>query len=152
MSETTEKRVIEIQGVKFEVDLRSAKRIEEFKVGDRVKVLRKDYQSYKSHPGVIVGFDNFRKLPTIIVAYVDVDYSKAAVKFVYFNQQTEDVELCVNSDDLALDKARVLEYMDAAIHKAQEEVIGLERKKKYFLTRFGQYFEEPAFAKEMEDE
>jgi hypothetical protein len=32
------KRIVEIDGVKIEVDLRSAKRIDTFRVGDNVKV------------------------------------------------------------------------------------------------------------------
>ena len=34
-----EKRIVEIDGVKIEVDLRTAKRIDTFAVGDNVKVL-----------------------------------------------------------------------------------------------------------------
>jgi hypothetical protein len=148
MSDEQTTRVIEIQGTKFEVDLRTATRIDQFKVGDRIKVLKKRYEEYKSHPGVIVGFDAFKELPTIIVAYVDVEYSKASINFLYFNENSKDCELCGYSDDIALDKARVLEYLDAAINKAKEEVADLERKKRYFLTRFGQYFEQPAWAEE----
>ena len=38
-----EKRIVEIDGVKIEVDLRTAKRIDTFRVGDNVKVLCKEY-------------------------------------------------------------------------------------------------------------
>lgn len=48
MSETT---IIEINGVKLEIDLRHAKRIDNLRVGDTVKVLRKRYDdSYESFP------------------------------------------------------------------------------------------------------
>lgn len=36
------KRIIEIDGVKIEVDLRTAKRIDTYRVGDNVKILNKD--------------------------------------------------------------------------------------------------------------
>ena len=49
MTDTT---IIEINGLKLEIDLRSAKRIDSFRVGDNVKILRKDYNSYKSCYGV----------------------------------------------------------------------------------------------------
>ena len=42
------KRIIEINGIKMEVDLRNAKRIDTFKVGDPVKVLDMTYQPQKS--------------------------------------------------------------------------------------------------------
>ena len=37
------KTMVEIDGVKMEVDLRTARRIDTFAVGDNVKVLCKDY-------------------------------------------------------------------------------------------------------------
>ena len=41
-----EKRIVEIDGVKIEVDLRTAKRIDTFAVGDNVKVLCKEYNNW----------------------------------------------------------------------------------------------------------
>lgn len=38
-----ERRIVEINGVKIEVDMRTAKRVDSFRVGDNVKVLDKDY-------------------------------------------------------------------------------------------------------------
>ena len=37
-----EKRIVEIDGVKIEVDLRTAKRVDSYKVGDNVKILEKE--------------------------------------------------------------------------------------------------------------
>jgi hypothetical protein len=51
-----ETRIVEINGVKLELDMRQAKlqSIDTFKVGDSVKVLIKEYgDSYKTHAGVI---------------------------------------------------------------------------------------------------
>jgi hypothetical protein len=53
MSEET-KRVIEINGVKMEVDMRYAKRVDELRIGSRVKVLIKEYSSYKIYLGVSI--------------------------------------------------------------------------------------------------
>ena len=36
-------KTIEINGVKLEIDLRTAKRVDTFKIGDNVKVLKKEY-------------------------------------------------------------------------------------------------------------
>jgi hypothetical protein len=93
MSEDKNIRVIEINGIKMEIDLRTAKRIDNLKVGDRVKVLIKEYTSYKVHPGTIIGFEPFEKLPTIIIAYMETTYSSASVKFLYYNAKTEDTEV-----------------------------------------------------------
>ena len=137
-----DKRIIEIGGIKMEVDLRHAKIIDNFKVGDTIKVLIKNYSGYKSHVGMIVGFDEFQNLPTIIVAYLNVEYSSSAIEFVYINSESKDVEICqINDWDIPFSKQQIIDKMDREIAKKQEEVRELESKKNLFLTMFGKYFE-----------
>ena len=110
------KRVIEIGGVKMEVDLRHARVVENFRIGDTVKVLKKTYSSYESLAGVIIGFDDFRNLPTIVLATVETDHTSANVKIIYFNKESKDVEICpMSNDERALDKAKVVEVLDRKI-------------------------------------
>lgn len=110
----SEKTIIEINGIKLEVDLRNAKRVDEFKVGDNVKVLIKKYSdTFVSHPGVIIGFDAFEKRPTIIICYLDVDYSNSAVRFCYFNQDSKDLEICHMGDhEKTLDRNKATDYLE----------------------------------------
>ena len=144
------KRIIEINGVKMEVDLSTAKRVDEFRIGDPVKVLMKDYHGYKSYAGIIIGFDNFKALPTIVIAYLDINnYASEGLQFAYYNAKTEGVEICAaDPHDIPFDKSRVMERMQRSIDKAKQEVLDLERKREIFLQRFGAYFkaEEEAFA------
>jgi len=136
-----DKKVIEINGVKLEVDLTEAKVIENYKVGDPVKVLIKTYSDYQSKPGTIVGFDAFENLPTIIIAYLDISYDKASVKFEYFNAQSKDVEICkMNNAEVPFAKERVNELMDLQIVRKEEELADLKRKKEFFEAEFGAYF------------
>lgn len=135
------KRIVEINGIKLEIDMRTAKRIEEFKIGDPVKVLVKKYSDYESHAGVIIGFDEFKALPTIIVAYLENNYNSAEIKFIYLNSQSKDVEICsANVKEIPFNKDRVIEMLNGKIHKAKLEVEGLERQKEFFLGQFGMYF------------
>lgn len=135
----SEKTIIEINGVKLEVDLSEAKVISNYKIGDKVKVLVKKYSSYENYPGILVGFDRFAKLPTIIIAYLEAQEN---IKFLNFNGQSEDVEICpMNEKELPCTKARVLEMMDRRITKAEEELADLQHKKQFFLNEFGKYFE-----------
>lgn len=139
----SDKTIIEVNGIKLEVDLRYAKRIDQFKVGDNVKVLIKGYgDSFKSYPGVIVGFDNFKERPTIVICYADIDYSSCNIKFCYFNQDTKDVEIChMGEHEKTLDRERVIDYLDKDIFKKQAELDDLNRRKNYFLENFDRYFE-----------
>ena len=135
------KRIVEINGVKMEVDLREARTIDAFRVGDKVKVLVKQYSSYESFPGMIIGFDEFKNLPTIVVAYVESKYSTADIKFVYINAETQDTEICpANRLDLPVSEATVIDLFNRDIQKRRQEIEELERKRDYFTQNFNKYF------------
>ncbi len=136
--------VIEINGVKLEVDLRTAKRVDEMRVGTRIKVLKKEYSTHKVFHGVIIGFEPFQKLPTIIVAFANIDYSGAKIEFLYYNAKSEDVEIVVANDDdvAALDKNDFLAHCDREIAKKELEITELRQRKSYFLDKFACYWRE----------
>ena len=137
-----EKTIIEINGIKMEVDLRNAKVIDNYKVGDTVKVLVKSYSGYTSHVGMIVGFDEFKQLPTIVVAYLNIEYSTSAITFVYINSETKDTEICkINDWDIPYSKQTILDRMNAEIAKKEADVLEANRKKQVFLSMFGKYFD-----------
>lgn len=139
-SQTT---IIEINGVKLEVDLRSAKRVDSLKVGDRVKCLVKSYGgSMSTHAGVVVGFEPFPSLPTIVVAYLDTGYSSGTLKFQSFNKETKDFEIVADLDNNALevDKLHILAQFDRDTAKKRQEIDELEQKRAFFLAHFGRYF------------
>jgi len=138
---TTEKRIVEINGVKMEVDLRQAKEIHTYKVGDRVKVLVKGYSDYKAHAGIITGLDNFQNLPTIGVAYIEDSYSANCVKFISINAQSKDVEICpANPDEILITKTSVLNALDRELLKAEQNVLDLQTQKNYLLKKFEIWF------------
>lgn len=142
---TEQKTVIEINGVKMEVDLRYAKRIEHITVGSRVKVLRKKYSdSYEVLHGVVIGFEPFKALPTIVICVANVEYQEAKIEFVYYNAKSEGIEVVVacNEDVAALDKNDFLAKCDREIFKKQNEIAELENRKSYFLAKFNTYWQE----------
>lgn len=139
-----QKTIIEVNGVKLEVDLRHAKRIDQMQIGSRVKCLVKSYDSYDTKPGVVVGFEPFPSKPSIVVAYLDTGYGSAGLKFKTFNDATKDFEIVPDLDNNALevDKAGVVEHFDREIAKKQLELRELEEKKAFFLAKFGAFFAE----------
>jgi nicotinic acid mononucleotide adenylyltransferase len=137
------KRIIEINGRKFEVNEADLKIVEGYKVGDTVKILKKTYSdNWESHFGAIIGYDNYQNLPTIRIMYLDVDYSETHIRFVTFNSKTEDVELApLNEADLIqLDKARIVDMLNSQIEKKKQELEDAKAKKDYFLKYFNAYF------------
>lgn len=141
-----EKTIIEVNGVKLEVDLRTAKRVDTLRVGDRVKVLNKEYSDYRVYAGTVIGFEPFENLPTVIIAYLKNDYSGPDVKFLYFNAQSKDTEVVksIDDDQLDIDRATVVQHMEREIDKKLAEVEDMRAKKAYFLQKFKAYWPELA--------
>jgi hypothetical protein len=149
MESTT--RIIEINGVKMEVDLRHATVVHEnIRVGTKVKMLMKQEtygsKDVKVFPGVVVGFEPFQDLPTIIVCYLECDYSGATLKFAYLNKaSSEKYEIVISQDEeLPIQKADVLAKIEREIAKKRDEIGDLELKRDYFLRHFNRYFEPAA--------
>lgn len=142
-----EKQIIEVNGIKMEVDMRHARRVDHIVVGTKVKVLVKaSYGEPEVHTGVVVGFEQFQTMPTIIVCYLKVDYSSCELKFAYINAKSGDkYEIVVSIDDeLPIQKQDVLSKIDREIEKKRVEIEDMERKRDYFLRHFNTYFEASA--------
>lgn len=139
-------QIIEINGVKMEIDTRHAKRIDTFRIGSKVKLLEKQSgysgTDTKVYSGVVVGFEPFDSLPTIVVCYLHFDFSTAEPRFAYVNTNTHNKWEIVAAvdDDLPVQKADVLSRLDRDIQKKRDEIADLERKRSYFLTHFNAYF------------
>jgi hypothetical protein len=127
---------IEINGIKMEIDERYCKVIEQYKIGDPVLV--KEYEDYRSYPGVISGFNNFPDRPTIVVAYLKIGYMEADVKFVEIHKTSSGVQICPASDDiLKFNKEKATDAFDRLIAAKQLELDEAKRKKQYFIEMFG---------------
>lgn len=139
----SEKRIIEINGIKLEVDLSTARKIDEFKVGDNVKVLKKGYNdTFDVLAGVIVEFVNFKELPTMIIAMFRQDYNGCRIEFINFNAQTKDVEITPCCEhELKLEKCRVIDKFNNEIEKKKSEMEELMNKRDWFEKHFAKYFE-----------
>ena len=130
---------IEINGVKMEVDLRHAKRVETLRIGDRVRCLTKDTYStsHQVYPGVIVGFEPFDKLPSIVVCYLD----SSTLKTRTVNTETKDFEIIAAIDDtLLLEREHVVDLMQREIARKEIELTEAKRKLEYFERMFGRWF------------
>ena len=133
--------IIEINGTKFEVDLSTAKKMEEFRVHDQVKVLKKNYDDYKIYPGVIIGFEWFQARPTIVIAYLDISYRSAEIEFLYYNKDSKDVEISHTDNlELLVKPQDVYETIDKEILRHKADIEELEAKKRYFSNHFQSYF------------
>jgi len=138
-----DRRVVEVGGVKLEIDMRHAKVIENYKIGDDVRVLIKKYgDAYESHPGVIVAFHEFKNLPSIVILYLDSSYSECKLETVIINSKTEAVEICPASPhEIPFDFERVVDLLDRIILKQERELEDAIAKKSYFINHFKNNFQ-----------
>lgn len=140
----SEKRIVEINGVKMEVDLSTCRRIDEFRVGDAVKILHKgnDYRSDTIFVGTIVEFVNFKELPTIKIAVFKQDYhGSAEIEFIYYNKNTREYEIIpAMKSDLTLEKSAVVDKFNNKIEEKKNEIAELAAKRDWFIAHYGKYF------------
>ena len=140
------KRIIEIDGVKVEIDLSTAKRVDSFKVGDNIKILDKEYDTYKVKPGIIVDFAEFQELPTIVIAVFEEGSwsSTPNISFIYYNKNTsKKVEIVsCSEDEIKVSKEGVIERFEREIQKKKNEYEDLKNKLEYFKTHFLKVYKE----------
>ena len=138
------KRIVEINGVKIEVDLREATAVETLRVGDAVRVLVKQYGgNYTAHDGVVIGFDQFKNLPTVTVAYAVIDYSSADVKVFHYNDATKDTEI-IKADEgsrTAFSMDDATEALDKKVATVEAELKSAREKRDYFIEHIGRAWE-----------
>jgi len=134
------KRIVEIAGVKVEYDLRTAKQVDTYKVGDPVKLLVKNYDGHKVKYGVIVDFANFVELPSIVVAYLD-GWDNDDIKFEHVNAESKDIQIApCTEDEISIDKDQIERKIDKKIEEKKSEIRELEESKRIFKKRFGDIF------------
>lgn len=133
-------QMIEINGIKMAIDERTAtiQKIDTFKVGDPVKLLKKSYSGFTNHYGVLIGFDAFKARPTITVAYLD----SAELKYASVYQGSEDELLAVESHDLVMEKTWILDRMKDRVIRKEQELAEERSKMDNFIAMFGKYFEQ----------
>lgn len=134
-----DQKVITINGIKMAIDERTAtiKKVDTFKVGDAVKLLYKSYSSYEVKFGVIIGFDQFVKRPTITVAFLD----STELKYVYIHEGVEHEIHGVEAHDLVMEKTWILDKMNQRILTKERELAEEKSKLENFTNMFGKYFE-----------
>lgn len=124
----------------------AAIRAEVLRVGDAVRLLEKpgSFGEAKVHTGVIVGFEPFKDMPTVQIAYIEHSYSKAELKLLAYTEGNEKYDVVAAPKDflLEVERDRVLEYFDAETRKLQGEIDTLRRKRAYFEQHFGKLFAE----------
>ncbi|MFT6841378.1 MAG: hypothetical protein ACJASR_000138 [Psychroserpens sp.] len=139
------KKIIEISGVKMEIDLRHATQIhDEIKIGSKVKLLYTEYSEPKVYHGIVCGFENFKTLPTIHVCYLVDDYSGTEIKFAYINSKTSSKYEIVPAIDWSplAKKADIMNKFDRKVLKLENEIEQIKEKKSFCEKYFNKFIEE----------
>lgn len=140
------KRIVEINGVKLEIDLREAKVVESYKIGDPVRVFhpKSSYSHAEIRPGVIVGFCEFDKNPAIQIMEFKKDYSGMVFEIITIASGVEsDIQIApYNKYEGLISQSSVVTQFDRLIQQKELELADLKLKKKYFIDDFAKAFGE----------
>lgn len=120
----------------------AAVRAEVLKVGDPVRVLTKpSYGDPKVSTGVIVGFEPFKELPTVVVAYIETEWNKSELKILAYSEKTKDVEILAAPEgvNIEIERSRVLDYFNSEERKKLAELDEIKAKRAYFDRYFGKF-------------
>jgi hypothetical protein len=141
-----DKRIVEIDGVKLEIDLRTAKVIDHYRIGDPVRILHpvSNYNSATINPGVIVGFCEFDSNPAIEILELKVDYSGINFNLVTIvSGQKNDVQIApYDKYEGLISQTDVVTRFDRKIQEKELELADLKLKKKYFIDNFSKAFKQ----------
>jgi hypothetical protein len=140
-------RIIEINGVKLEVDMRTAKRIDTFRIGDAVKVLDTRYEEAKFCPGVIVNFTEFESMPSIEVMCLEDTYGGGIdIKFISIVAKKKcSYEIAHYSPyENMFGLENVVRKFNRLIEQKELELAEMKRKREYFINDFRAAFEKTA--------
>jgi len=138
----SDNRIIEINGIKFEVDERTAtlRQLSTIAIGAKVKVLKDE----KVYYGTVIGFEPFPENPVVIIAYIDTGYYSSTIelKFLYYSSKSkEQIVVSSEDDDAGIERDDIVQRLDRAISGKEKEIEELQDKKRYFLTKFKTYWE-----------
>ena len=146
MSKEEGKRIVEIDGVKLEVDLRTAKVVDRYKIGDPVRVFHSssNYERSSIKPGVIVGFCEFEKNPAIEILEFDESYSGASFKLITMVSGEQNPLQIAPYDRYSglVSQADIVTRFDREIQKKEIELADLKLKKDYFINDFAKAFQQ----------
>lgn len=130
---------MELNGMNFEFE-KILKETYKFKIGDKVKVLKKEFSNYEIKFGMIVGFDDFDGDFVVTVAYINDSYSKCELKIEYITKDS-DIKLLPYNEELDFKKEYVIDKFDKMIDEKQKEIEKIKYEKEIFIKQFGKYIE-----------
>lgn len=132
---------IEVNGITYSVD-ESMFITEEIKVGDEVQILKKNYDEWKTYPGVVVQILPFDEKPAVEVVYVDHSYSSVSVKTILITDDTGDsVKMLTKANPIIkLTKERAVDLLQKRITECEDELEKARYNLEYFEKYFGSYF------------
>jgi len=106
-----------------------------FKIGDKVKLYIKDYNN-SIYPGVIVGFDDFKDLPTISILYIQY----GEIKLIGLNEVNKDTVQIIPSNEASMlddNFQTVLFSLNQKIVEAQSRLTELKLKRDFYIKHYG---------------
>lgn len=134
---------IRIGDMQVEVGDKYIKSKGNFKIGSRVKLLKKKYSDWEVYPAIIADYSPFEGLPTLTIMYI-VDGFPPKVELAHLHEKTDDLRICEDTSGLRLQvsKAICIERLDYDIQSCRAKLDEAISRRKYLLENFKEFFSE----------
>jgi len=144
-------KIVEINGAKFEVEDRRVKEIVAYSIGDRVRLLRRVYETapWEILDGVIVDFLDDEDVPTVTIMHAN-KYN-GEIHFSYINDGNKNEKILPSSDAWEADRDQIEEVLSQNVTKKLSEYRDAQAKQRIFQKYAGMIYNERAKNLTVED-
>lgn len=132
-------KIIEINGVKMEIMPQEIKTIQHFKVGERVKLFKKEYSSWKVMPAIITGITVTDDVSILEILGLIMTYSDVKVERIILTSADTAREVFIAKiDDYEFNYSQdtAIELLDKNIDKALTAYEGARLAKQIYWDNF----------------
>ena len=131
-------KIIDVNGVKFELRDAEVKEVRTYKIGDPVRILRKNYDDKTEvYHGVIIDFIEFDGLPTIEVMYFSNSYNSVEIEVAFVNSKNTQYMIAPASRHVPeIDLSFVTDVINKEIQKKELQIAELKSKLEHFLKKY----------------
>lgn len=143
MNSEAKNKTIELNEAMVKIGLKKEEAINNYKVGNYVKLLIKDIFDFESYPGRIVGIYYSNDEPIIVVAYLKQPFDRFNISYIEICPSSEDTKIePLNDWDFPIERLSMLKRFKIEILSKEQEVTEMKSNVKRFEQIFDEYFED----------
>lgn len=143
MNKEVKNKTVEVNEAMVKIGLKKEEVVNNYKVGNYIKLLIKDVFDFENYPGRIVGIYYSNDEPIIVVAYLKQPFDRFNIGYIEISLSSEDVKIApLNDWDFPIEWLSRLKRFKIEILSKEQEVTEMKSNVKRFEQIFDEYFED----------